>query len=84
MSRAEAPKPASIHITDHAKRRYLERIDSEEPYPGTAIRGAWKATRDGTPGDTPPIVLVCAHGPRGAAVLTVYAARGEDSHITVT
>lgn len=67
-----------VQVTDHACRRYLERIDATEPYPKATIREAWSIIRNkakvGASLDE-PLVLVYDVGHNGAAViLTVYDA----------
>lgn len=65
---------SQVHITRHARQRYLERVDAEEPYPAAAIREAWHAVCDGENGgdEQTAVVLVYTVDSGGAAILTVY------------
>lgn len=69
---------SDIDISSHARLRWLERIRAEEPYPGGAIRGAYKRGRefalgalDAVVDDRTGAVLVCDDGQRRTVVITV-------------
>lgn len=77
----EPDPPDRVRVSDHAIRRYLERVDVSDPYPASTIREAWKQTVNaGTDedGSVPRsrsetgLKLIAEYGSETATVVTVY------------
>lgn len=84
-----APRPSTskpVRATDHAARRYLERIDASEPYPATTLADLWRRVHAGEPlpAFVPgPVVLVADCSGQRTDVVTVYRPDADRSRAVV-
>lgn len=69
-----------VHVTDHAQRRYLERVDAGEPYPASAIRELWRAIRSGA-ADVRAVQLVYTAERGRVRILTVCTHPGDEPRV---
>lgn len=69
-----------LHVTGHAQQRFLERVDSSERYPASAIQAVWEEVHHGE--EAPhAAVLVYDRGPDNISIITVYSALQGDSEV---